>query len=96
MNAYLILLAILVAIAVSLSTNIFIEKVQNLDFGSHFKPKRQRKVEKCSKCGRKIIKGECVGCVVDYHGHTEWYCENCNKEVWSDCPHVPPHDKEKV
>lgn len=87
-----VLLAALIGAVVSLSVNVTIEKVQNLDFGGHFKPKRQRRVEKCTKCGRKIKKGEKVGCVVDYHGHTEWYCEECDKDVWSDCPHEAPHE----
>ena len=95
-NAFVIWLVVVIAMvmAVSFPINITIDKVQDLDFESHFKPKKQRRIEKCSKCGRKILKGEYVGCEVDYHGHTKWYCEECDKEVWGG-PNIPPYDDEE-
>ena len=90
MNAWLLLLAVIISVVVSLSANVSIEKVQNLDLGRHFKPRRKRRAKKCSKCGRKISEDERYGCDVDYHGKTDWYCEECNINAWSDAPYEAP------
>lgn len=76
---------------------IKVEKKQELDFNGKFKPKMHFFFEKCSKCGKRLKhyhwfwgKGDYMGCDVDYFGNTEWYCEECDKELHKNVLHKIP------
>lgn len=69
-----------------------------LNFKGHFKPRRHFLFEKCSKCGKRLKhyhwfwgKGDKMGCDVDYHGNTEWYCEECDKEISKNFEYKDPN-----
>ena len=77
---------------------IKVETSQELDFKNKFKPKMHFFYEKCSKCGKKLKhyhwfwgKGDKMGCDVDYHGNTEWYCEKCDDEISKNAIYKDPN-----
>lgn len=69
-----------------------------LNFHGHFKPHQHFFFEKCSKCGKRLKhyhwfwgKGDHMGCDVDYHGNTTWYCKKCDDEMSKNAIHEEPH-----
>jgi hypothetical protein len=92
----IILMIIGCIIALIISTIYFSEP--KLNFHGHFKPKQHYFFEKCCKCGRRLKhyhwfwgKGDKMFCDVDYHGNTEWYCEECDNEIHKNTIHCNPN-----
>lgn len=98
MRTYLYILTLITAVLFVLNVGEFkVKKSRELNFGKHFKPKRHFLFEYCAKCGRRLKhyhwfwgKGDFMGCDVDYLGNTQWYCEECDKELDNNVLHKIP------
>ena len=93
-----IAVAMLIAGAVSLFRWASHAGEARLNFHGHFKPKQHYFFEKCCKCGKRLKhyhwfwgKGDKMGCDVDYHGNTEWYCEECDNKIHKNTIHYDPN-----
>ena len=63
-----------------------------LNFNGHFKPHRHFFFEKRLKHYHWFWgKGDKMGCDVDYHGNTQWYCEECDKEISKNFEYKDPN-----
>lgn len=100
MNEYIMCVGISLVVGggVALIINALYYGEPTLNFKGHFKPRRHFFFEKCSKCGKRLKhyhwfwgKGDKMGCDVDYHGNTEWYCEKCEDEMSKDAIYEKPH-----
>ena len=102
MELYFLVFILMIATIVVFRPTISIESKQELNLGNHFKPKMHFFYEKCSRCGKRLKhyhwfwgKGDYMGCDVDYFGNTEWYCEECDKELSKNVLHkIPTNNNE--